>query len=99
MAYRIEISRAAEADLDRIYGYIGAAHSDPAFTWFLGLRAAIRALASAPRSCPVTHEDPQVRHLIYGNKPHLYRVLYEIDDPTQTLNIIHIRHGRRRAFK
>jgi toxin ParE1/3/4 len=99
MAYRIEFTGRARSDLRRIYGYIGAAQSDPAFAWFLGLQTAIRKLADAPRSGPVTHEDPGIRHLIYGNKPHFYRVIYQVDDTLQSISIISIRHGRRQPFK
>lgn len=43
----------------------------------------------------VTPEDPSHRQLVYGNKPHLYRILYIIDDASKLIAILQIRHGRR----
>jgi hypothetical protein len=34
-----------------------------------------------------------VRQLLFGRKPHRYRVLFTVDD--DTVIILHIRHGRR----
>jgi len=52
-------------------------------------------LANAPRMGAVTHEDALVRHVIYGNKPHLYRILYEIDDARKLVKVLSIWHGKR----
>jgi plasmid stabilization system protein ParE len=43
----------------------------------------------------VTHDDPTVRQLIYGKKPHFYRVLYEVSDEEDLVRILRVRHGRR----
>jgi hypothetical protein len=37
----------------------------------------------------------EVRHLLYGRRPHVYRVLFTIKGDKVT--ILHIRHGRRQA--
>lgn len=37
-----------------------------------------------------------VRQLLYGHKPHQYRVLFTIE--ADTVVILHIRHGRRRRL-
>jgi mRNA-degrading endonuclease RelE of RelBE toxin-antitoxin system len=42
-----------------------------------------------------THEDKTVRQVIYGNKPHFYRILYDIDDTDQRVDILSIWHGKR----
>jgi hypothetical protein len=35
----------------------------------------------------------EVRQLLYGRKPHMYRILFTIDG--ETVKILHIRHVRR----
>ena len=38
-------------------------------------------------------------HLLYGKKPHVYRVIYEIDEQQQTVWVLAIRHSARRKVK
>src|SRR5579864_8981615 len=49
-----------------------------------GLEEAVYELEAFPYRCPVVPETRKVkrklRHLLYGNKPHVYRVIYEIDE-------------------
>jgi hypothetical protein len=46
-------------------------------------RKAAFALATHPNRCPAAPEIRKVkrklRHLLYGKKPHVYRVIYEIE--------------------
>jgi hypothetical protein len=50
--------------------------------------------------CPLAPENKEfpfeVRQLLYGRKPHLYRVLFTIEG--DTVVVLHIRHGRRRRL-
>jgi mRNA-degrading endonuclease RelE of RelBE toxin-antitoxin system len=34
-----------------------------------------------------------LRNLLYGAKPHVYRVIYEIDEPRRVVRVLTIRHG------
>jgi len=99
MPYRVEVSTQANRDLDRIYRYIRAATSDKAADWFNGLHVALRSLAEMPLRHPATHENPLLRHLLYGSKPHIYRAIYFVNEERGTVTILAIRHGARRAFK
>ena len=38
-------------------------------------------------------------HLLYGKKPHIYRVIYEIDESRRVVWVLTIRHGARRKLK
>ncbi len=31
--------------------------------------------------------------MLYGAKPHVYRVLYEVDEPHKVVSVLTIRHG------
>ena len=33
--------------------------------------------------------------LLYGKKPHVYRVIYQIDEQRQLVTVLAIRHGAR----
>jgi mRNA-degrading endonuclease RelE of RelBE toxin-antitoxin system len=38
-------------------------------------------------------------HLLYGKKPHVYRVIYEVDEKWRSVLVLAIRHGARRKLK
>ncbi len=95
MPYSVSFTRRAARDLDHLYGYIHAEDPAGAERWFRRLEELILSLTSAPRMGSVTPENPSHRQLIYGNKPHLYRILYIINDASKDIVILQIRHGRR----
>src|SRR5712692_9462346 len=75
MAYVVDITSRAERDLDHLYGKINAGHSEAALKWYRGLKEAIFCLEEYPNRCPVTRKKGGLRHLLYGDKPHIYRVI------------------------
>ncbi len=93
MAYHVEISAEAECDLEYIYGSINGENSLAAAAWFNGLHIAIRSLSEMPLRCPIVQEDSSLRHLLYGTKPHVYRVLYTVSEVRERVYVIGIRHG------
>ena len=98
MAYRVELSRRAELDLRRIFGFINAVESIAAAEWFFGLQDHIQSLRTLADRGTVTEYDPGLRYLLYGNKPHLYRILYRIHAASGVVRIVHIRHGARKPL-
>jgi plasmid stabilization system protein ParE len=46
----------------------------------------------------VTPERGDVRHLLYGNRPHVYRVIYRVIEKQKRVEVLHIRHGARQEF-
>jgi len=99
VAYLVRITPRAERDLARLYEHINAEHSDAALKWYRGLKRAILSLENDPNRSPVTSESPELRHLLYGHKPHVYRVIYRVLEKQKHVEILHIRHGRQRAFR
>jgi plasmid stabilization system protein ParE len=95
MAYRVKFTRRARRDYLELYQSINAPESAPAQLWFQRLEETIALLAVTPRMGAVTHEDKTVRQVIYGNKPHLYRILYDIDEIDLRVDILSIWHGKR----
>jgi plasmid stabilization system protein ParE len=95
MAYAINISARAQRDLAHIYQFINADDSEAARNWYRGLHRAILNLEELPNRWPATHENRGLRHILYGNKPHIYRVIYRILERQKRVEILHIRHGAR----
>jgi toxin ParE1/3/4 len=103
MTYLVEFAARASRDLEVLFMEKNAADSQVAARWYNGLERAVAALASHPNRCPVAPEarkaKRKLRNLLYGNKPHIYRVIYEVDEERQAVWVLHIRHGARRKFK
>jgi toxin ParE1/3/4 len=80
MAYRVDLARNAEAELEELYPWVVERAPQQGATWFNGLERAILTLDQHPDRCPVAPEsvDPNhpVRVLSYGRKPHGYRVFF-----------------------
>ena len=99
MAYLVNLSARAQRDLAQIYRRINAGDSDAALKWYRGFKQAILTLEEQPNRCPVTPENDKFRHLLYGNKPHIYRAIYRIIEKQKLVAVLHIRHGARGGFK
>jgi plasmid stabilization system protein ParE len=101
MAFRVEISLKAERDLDRILAWLLAEYAgEPGVRWFIGLRKAIATLDEFPTRCPLAPENAtsrqEIRQLLYGNKPHVYRVLFTIRN--DLVRVIHVRGPKQSAL-
>jgi plasmid stabilization system protein ParE len=103
MTYLVEFADLAVRDLEILYVEKNAAESHAAALWYNRLEQAVYALASYPHRCPVAPEarklKRKLRHLLYGKKPHVYRVIYELDEGRQVVWVLTIRHGARRKLK
>jgi toxin ParE1/3/4 len=99
MAYEVRLSPLAIRNLVQIYKAIEADTSGPAAEWYLGLREAVFSLETLPMRGTVATDKPIFRQLLYGNKPHFYRILYTIDEAAKVVNLAQIRHGARKPLR
>jgi toxin ParE1/3/4 len=103
MAYHVEFAERAARDLEALYVEKNAAESQAASRWYNGLEEAVYALATYPNRCPVAPKARklrrELRHLLYGKKPHVYRVIYEVDERRQTVWVLTVRPGARWKLK
>jgi toxin ParE1/3/4 len=96
MAYVVNTTPHAECDLARLYRRVNAEQSDKAMAWYLGIKEAILSLEQQPNRCPITRKKYRLRHLLYGNKPQVYRVIYRVLEKQKQVQVLHVRHGARR---
>ena len=82
-----------------LFDAIDAGHSSAALKWYKDFRAAILSLKEHPNHCPETPENTKLRRLLYGHKPHVYRVIYRVAEKSNRVDILRIRHAARQAFK
>ena len=82
MAFQVEITPIAEAQIDRAYCWYRERNPELADRWFRGLMNAIATLQEKPQRCAlaVEHEifPEEVRQLLYGKAKNVYQVLSPI---------------------
>jgi plasmid stabilization system protein ParE len=81
MDFRVELSEQAQRDVAAIYDWLQSQQAgDAGERWFLALRAAVASLTNLPSRCPLAPENRdslvEVRHLLYGRRPHVYQILF-----------------------
>ena len=95
MAFQVEITPIAEAQIDRAYRWYREPNPELADRWFRGLMNAIATLQEKPQRCTlaVEHEifSEEVRQLLYGKAKNVYRVLFTIRDIT--VYVLYVRHS------
>jgi plasmid stabilization system protein ParE len=101
MAYRVEIARNAEIELEELYLWVVAQAPQQGARWFNGLERAVLSLDQHPKRCPLAPEsiDPglPVRVLSYGRKPHAYRIFFTVDETDRLVRVVHVRRAARRS--
>ncbi len=96
--FLVKITPRAERDIAHLFQTINAEHSAAALDWYFGLRQAILQLRSHPNRCLITQKKGRLRHLLYGHKPHVYRVIFRIIEKQSCVEVLHIRHGARKPL-
>jgi toxin ParE1/3/4 len=99
MAYLVNVTARATRDLAELYGEINAEHFEAALKWYRGLKQVIVSLEHHPTRCPLMPGEDDFRQLLYGHKPHVYRVIYRVRERQQQADVLHIRHGARGNLK
>ena len=98
MPYPVDITDAAEADLDRLYD---ARRADPA-GWYDRLLDAVVGIGEMPESYAIAMEQPDdpavpiLRELIFGRRADKVRVFFRFDGTT--VRVLHARHARDRPL-
>jgi plasmid stabilization system protein ParE len=94
MAFHVEVTLKAYHDLSGILRWLLGEHAgEQGLSWYAGLNKAIDTLSEIPTRCPRAPENAtsrrEIRHLLYGNKPHIYRILFTIRD--DVVIVLHVR--------
>ena len=91
------LSDPAEADIEGIYAYIADTLLEPVTAWrqIERIYNAIFTLDEMPERCPLLMDEPWhsrgLHRLIVDN----YSVIYEINEPTDTVSVIAIFYSKR----
>ncbi len=97
MAYHVALADAAKADANNIYDWVTERAPVRGPEWFDELVDPLYSLEELPYRCAVAREATEskreIRCLMIGKRRHVYRILYEIDEPRRAVWILPIRHS------
>jgi plasmid stabilization system protein ParE len=102
MAYRVIIQPRAEADIATAFSYLADRAPEIANAWYRRVLAEMESLAEMPSRCPMAPESDKVafelRHLLYGKRPGVYRIVFRIVETAQEVHILTVRHSARKPL-
>jgi plasmid stabilization system protein ParE len=102
MAYRILIQRRAERDIEEAFLYIEERQPAEANRWYKRLRTRIESLSAKPLRCGSAPEalllGVEIRQLVIGKRSGKYRVIFAVDEGSQTVDVLTVRHGARKPL-
>ena len=98
MAYRVRLTPRAAGDADAIYRRVTVEAPLAGPTWYAKLIRTLQSLDTFPERGQIVRDLSSSQHLVrrilFGRKPNVYRIYYNIEG--ETVRILHIRHGARR---
>ncbi|MGC2656409.1 MAG: type II toxin-antitoxin system RelE/ParE family toxin [Bryobacteraceae bacterium] len=99
MAYRVSLAAPAEADAYAAFERIREAAPMHAWKWLTGLFKAIFSLDEMPARCPVIPEAEELgypaRHLLYGKRNGVYRIIFHIREEERHVRVLRVWHTSR----
>ena len=100
MAYLVDLSRTAEAEMLEAFVWKGERSVPAANEWYNGLMAALASLEENPKRCPTAPDQDafpeEVHQFLYGRRRDVYRILFSVRGVT--VYVLHIRHGSQKPF-
>ena len=98
MVYRVRLMPRAVEDIVQIYDRVTQAAPLHGSKWYERLMGALYSLDQSPERCLVARRlstpSKTIRKLLFGKKPHVYRIYFDIVE--DTVRILHVRHGAGR---
>ena len=106
MAFHVEIAPRALADIDEAFFYIEHDSPERAAKWLVGIIDAMNSLEQMPARCALAPESEdlgaEVRVLLFGKHPHVYKIFSSLESRAEDLGIariFHVRHGAQRGLE
>ena len=98
MKYRVQLQRLARQDLWAVYRRAASCAPATASRWLDRFERTLQTLDERPDRCPLAHESAkvavEVRVLLFGRQPNVFRVLFTVDG--DAVRVLRIRRAQRR---
>ena len=93
--YLVKLSDRALRDLAGVFDFVAASDSATGYSWFRHLEKSIHSLERHPERGIADPNYKNRRHLLFGTRPGVYKIIYQIDRRNAVVKVLHIRHGAR----
>ena len=104
MGYKVRFTYRAHADAEAAFERIRDLSPQAAQRWLDGFFAAAMSLADMPARCPLIPEADELshpaRHLLYGKRPAVYRIIFDIQEESEEgprVRVLRVWYGARDA--
>ncbi len=106
MAFRIDISPRAEADIEDAWNWIRSRSEVAVAQWLSDFEFSLRSLREMPNRCPIASETHafliEIRNLIFGPGSLQYRIIFgvSVDERSgeDVVTIYRVRNSRQRPL-
>lgn len=102
MAYKLVIFPQAESDIGEAVAYLSERAPEATQRWYTLVKSEIESLAEMPARCPLSSEATklgvELRQLLYGKRPGIYRIVFRILQESREVHVIAVRHGARKSL-
>ena len=99
MTYRVILQHLAIEDLDDAFAWAARKAPATAARWLERFQATLQRLDTNPQRCPRAREhdkvDVELREILFGKMPNVYRIIFLIDG--DTVHVLRIRRAQRRT--
>ena len=100
MRFEVIITPSAKADIFETRTWLLENYPDTADQWLWQISQCVATLAKFPARCPISEEslafDVEVRQLLCGKKPHIYRILFSIYN--EKVHVLRVRYTRQQRL-
>lgn len=100
MSFQVIITPSAKADIFEINAWFLENYPNIAESWLWRISQAVTSLSKFPERCPISSEseafDVVVRQLLHGKKPHIYRILFSIQN--EKVYILRVRSTKQQSI-
>ena len=95
MAFEVQLSETAKADMKQTTDFIKKRAPASANAWFDGLIDALKSLDEMPARFAVAEESERLGKALRSMPYRTHRVIYQIDEAAQTVSILRVYHSAR----
>lgn len=99
MAFQVELSQQAEADIAEAADYIAADSPDNARKWVDALLVQLETLREMPQRHDLIPEAKLLLRHLRSIQHYSHRIIYEVNEDNLRVSIVRVYHGARKPLR
>lgn len=99
MAFSVELTHAAQRDIEETIDYIALDSSVRAKKWHDALRDLLNSLKEMPTRHAIIQESESLNRALRSVRHHSHRVIYEVNEKHERVTVVRIYHASRKPLE